>query len=95
MKWDVVFYSHLGKISPDIREWMVIRRWQTLWTVWVSGIPDKAYNDYHLHFPIHINPFLKEKISHWNFIDYMKWDWLFKWKDTRYILDHQWDIFEK
>lgn len=57
MKWDVIFYSHLGTISQDIIEGTVIKKWDVLGTVGVSGIPGDAYDDYHLHFELYKNPF--------------------------------------
>lgn len=93
-KWDVVFYSHLNTINSLIKEWQIVQRWSLLWTIWVSWIPDKSYSDYHLHFTVHKNPYDKNKIWANDIVDYMKWDWYFKWESSRYILDNQDNIFE-
>jgi len=93
MKWDLVFYSHLAKIYDNIRDWVFVEAWTPLWTIWVTWVPEKWYDDYHLHFPIHKNPYIIKKVWKYNYLDYMKWDWYFKWKSSRYILDHQNDIF--
>jgi murein DD-endopeptidase MepM/ murein hydrolase activator NlpD len=95
MKWDVVFYSHLDDVFTNIQEWTIVKREQPLWTVGITGIPDKAYNDYHLHFPVHKNPFDDKQAGKYDYGDYMKWDWEFKWKTSAHILKHQYDVFEK
>lgn len=92
MKWDVAFYSHLNNIFTGIEEWVVISKWQPLWTVWKTGVPDKNYSDYHLHIPIHKNPYIIEK--DYSLEDYFKWDWYFKGKTSSYILENQINIFE-
>ncbi len=95
MKWDVAFYSHLEEVFDDVKVWMVVGKWQPLWTIWISGVPDKNYSDYHLHIPVHKNPYIKSK--HWKntYMDYMMWDWYFKWESLDYILENQKNIFEK
>ena len=92
-KWDVVFYSHLNEIYSNIIEWNLIKAGTTLWTIWITWIPDKNYTDYHLHFAIHKNPYNNEKIGQNNLEDYMKWDWYFKWKSKEFILQNQSNIF--
>lgn len=93
-KWDVVFYSHLHTISSYITEWTIIKSWTILWTVWISWIPDKSYNDYHLHFSVQKNPYDKNKVGSNDIEDYMKWDWYFKWEKPQYIINNQWNIFD-
>ncbi len=49
-EWMIIatFYAHMDKISPDLKEWDIISRWQYIWTVgstWNSTAP-------HLHFQI-------------------------------------------
>ena len=95
MKWDVVFYSHLDDVFTNIEEGVTVKRGQPLWTVGITGIPDKAYNDFHLHFPIHKNPFDEQLAGKYDYVDYMKWDWEFKWKTSDHILKHQYEVFEK
>jgi murein DD-endopeptidase MepM/ murein hydrolase activator NlpD len=95
MKWDVVFYSHLDDIFTNIKEWVVVTKWQPLGTVGITWVPDKEYNDYHLHFPIHENPFHEDKIGRYTYDDYMKWRWKFQWQSADFIIEHQYDVFEK
>jgi len=94
MKWDVVFYSHLNEVFTNIKVWEVIKKGQPLWTIWITGVPDKNYNDYHLHFSIQVNPFMKKMIWKNDIDDYMGWDWLFKNKSNEYILKNWNNIFE-
>ena len=94
MKWDVSFYSHLNEVYPNIRAWAIIKRWEPLWTVWITWIPDKAYNDFHLHFTIQKNPFIENKVWKYIYDDYMSWDWEFKWRSSDFILKNQYNIFE-
>ena len=88
MQWDVVMYSHLDEVYSNLEVGDFVRKWEPIWTVWISGIPDKTYKDYHLHFVVHINPYDLEKGDSYDNDDYMKWDWLFKWKSQDYILDN-------
>jgi hypothetical protein len=95
MKWEVVFYSHFDKIYKNITEGILVKKWQVLWNIWVSGIPDKKYDDYHLHFTIMQNKYLKEKAWQYKNNDYLYWDWKFKWESLEYILDNTYNIFDK
>lgn len=95
MKWDVAFYSHLDKVYSNIKVWTVVFRGQALWTVWISGVPDKNYKDYHLHIELRKNPHLDTRKVQYSFYEYMNWDWYFKWKNEKYILENQYNIFEK
>jgi hypothetical protein len=94
MKWDVAFYSHLNGIFTNIEEWTIVRKWQPLWTVWISWVPDKNYTDYHLHLPIHKNPYNEKMVWKYDIDDYMNWDWYFKWETSDYIVNNQNNIFE-
>jgi len=93
-KWDVVFYSHLSKISSYIKLWDLLKVNTKIWLTWISWIPDKNYSDYHLHFSVQKNPYNINKAWKYTILDYMKWDWYFKWKNEKYVTSHQWDIFE-
>lgn len=95
MKWEVVFYSHLEDVFDGIEEWVVVRRWQALGTVGITGVPDEAYNDYHLHFPVHENPYDEKKAGKYSYEDYMYWRWKFQWESFDTILKYQYDVFEK
>ena len=92
MKWDVAFYSHLSNIFDNIEVWTILSKWQPIWSVWASGVPDDSYSDFHLHIPIQKNPYSKS----WNytFDDYMWWDWYFKGETTSYIVENQSNLFE-
>ena len=94
-KWDLVFYSHLQDVAAHIKEWIIVRKWETLWTIWVTGVPQKDYTDYHLHFPIHKNPYNKTWNQVYSYKDYMNWDWYFKGQPVSDVLKYQDEIFEK
>ena len=93
-KWDVVFYSHLSEIREDLKVWDIVSKSTFLWKIWNSWVPDKNYNKFHLHFPIQKNPYLKNKIWKYSFMDYMKWDWYFKWKSLKYVAENGNSIFK-
>jgi hypothetical protein len=93
-KWDVVFYSHLNDVYSHIKEWVIVRKWELLGTIGVSGIPGKNYTDYHLHFTIHKNPYTIEKVGKYDYEDYMRWDWYFKGQSKSNVLKYQNEIFE-
>lgn len=95
MKWDVIFYAHLDKIYDDIQVWNIIPRWYPLWTVWKTWIPDKDYDDYHLHFELRKNPYILSKAWKYSLYDYMNWDWYFKGESREYIKQKQYTIFEE
>lgn len=94
MKWDVVFYSHLSNIFDNITPWSVVTKWQPIWEIGTSGVPGEGYNDYHLHFPVHKNPYNKPMGYKYSFEEYMKLDWYFKGESIDYVLSHQWEVFE-
>ncbi len=92
--WDVVFYSHLSEISEDIKVWDMVNKSSYLWKIWNSWVPEKNYDKFHLHFAIQKNPYLKNKIWKYSFMDYMKWDWYFKWKSLEYTKENTKNIFK-
>lgn len=92
-KWDVMFYSHLGKIYDWIEEWKFVSVWTDLWTIWKSWIPDIYYTNFHLHFPIQKNPYNIEKAWKYTWEDYMAWDWYLKWLDVTAVINWVKDIF--
>ena len=92
-KWDVVFYSHLSKVSDELKVWSLVSRGDYLWNIWITGIPDKNYKNYHLHFSIMKNPYLKNKAWKYSINDYLNWSWYFKWKSLNYVLENQKNIF--
>ncbi len=89
--WDVVFYSHLSKIA-DLKVWDMVKKWQYLGNIWKSWVPDRNYKEIHLHFAIMKNPY---NINHkkYSYLDYMSWNWYFKGKSAKYILDNTNKIF--
>jgi len=93
-KWDVVFYSHLQDVSTHLKEWVMVRKWETLWTIGISWVPDKNYKDYHLHFTIHKNPYNKKRDQTYSYEDYMNWDWYFKGQSLNEVLKYQSEIFK-
>jgi len=95
MKWDVVFYGHLEDVYENIKPWVIVKRWQPLWTVGISWIPDKNYKDYHLHFELRKNPMDKSKAWNNTYLDYMNRDWYFNDKSIDYIRQNQYEIFSK
>lgn len=93
-KWDVAFYSHLNDVYSNIKEGEIVRRWQPIWTIWITWIPDRNYIDYHLHLDIQKNPYNLLMVWKYDYDDYMNWDWYFKWKNLDTILENQTKIFE-
>ncbi len=90
MDWNVFFYSHLNNVASDLYEWKIVNNWDILWFIGNSWIPDKDYKDYHLHFEIQINPFIQNKYSN---LDIIQWDWFWKWKNIDWILKQNKLIF--
>ncbi len=93
MKWDVVFYSHLENIPENLKIWDYIWVWTKLWEVNISWVPDKSYNDYHLHFSIQKNPHIISKAWKYTYDDYMLWDWTVKWMKKDEIISWQKKFF--
>ena len=60
----------------------------------MTGVPEKDYDDYHLHFALQVNPYDHQKAGTYNFDDYMTWDWKFRGETFEYILQNQGEIFE-
>lgn len=92
-KGDVIFYSHLEDVSDDISEWQLVSVWDYMGTIWITGVPDKDYKNYHLHFAIHKNPYTKKGNSPYLFEDYMKWDWYLKGLSADDVVREQKNIF--
>jgi len=93
-KWDVVFYGHLDSITNDLKIWEFVSRWKYFWNIGISWVPDKNYKDSHLHFEIHKNPYILEKVWKYSFMDYMSWPWYFKWNTAKYAIEHQNEVFK-
>ncbi len=95
MKWDVIFYAHLSKLDENLKVWDFVTNKQYLWNVWKTWVPDENYTDYHLHFELKKNPWIVSQAWNNTMLDYMKWDRYFKWQTDKYIVEHQYDIFQK
>lgn len=95
MKWELVMYAHLDKVLEWLKEWDFVNKWDYIWNVWVTWVPQADYKDYHLDFWIYENPFDSTKTWNYEITDYMKWDRKFKWKDMNFIKQNQYEIFEK
>jgi hypothetical protein len=93
-KWDVIFYSHLSKVYDWIKVWNLIKVWTELWEIWKSWVPDKNYKNYHLHFTIHKNPYILEKVWKYSIKDYMFWHWYLRWLSSKEVLESQNNIFK-
>ena len=92
-KWDVMFYSHLSKIYDNIEEWTFVKSWEKIWEIWKTWVPDKDYQNIHLHFPIMKNPYNKDKINNYSYEDIMAWDWYLKGLNPDVVLKEQKNIF--
>lgn len=95
MKWEVVMYAHLDKVVDSLREWTMIKKWDYVGNIWVTWVPEEWYDDYHLDFSVSENPFNLWKAWSYEIVDYMSWPWKFKWKWKDYVLQHQYDLFNK
>lgn len=94
MKGDVVFYSHLNSIEEGISEGARVSRWDLLWKIGVTGVPEVGYDDYHLHFAVMKNPYIKGREWLYDFWDYMAWDWYARWLSQSETIEVQNTIFE-
>lgn len=92
-KWDVAFYSHLNDIRDDLKVWYLLKRWEYVWTVWVTWVPVDWYDDYHLHLEIYKNYHKTEIAWKHSLFEYMKWDWYFKDKSLEYMLNNINNVF--
>lgn len=93
-KGEVVFYSHLKDVYDTFAEGDMVKRGTPLGTIGVTWVPEVWYDDYHLHFAIHVNPYDRNLAGSYNLWDYMKWDWKFQWETFDYILQNQGELFE-
>lgn len=73
---NVTFYSHLSAIAPEIAEGRSVAAGEILGNVGISGVPDKNYDNPHLHFEIQKNPHDGSDSS--SPLTVMRWDWLGK-----------------
>lgn len=53
---NIVFYSHLKKVNDSLYLGKKVKMGDNLGIVGISGVPDKEYNDSHLHIEIAENP---------------------------------------
>lgn len=94
MKWEVIMYGHLDTVMSNLSEGMIVKKWFPLWTVWITGVPQADYSDYHLDFSIHENPYNADTAGTYDLDDYMTWPRKLKGKSYDYIIEHQYDYFE-
>jgi len=95
LKWDVIIYAHLDSIDENIVEGDIVKRGQKLGKTGISGVPDKNYSDYHLHFEVRKNPRRAWKAGKYTIRDVMDWEWYFFWDDIPTLLEKQYSIFER
>lgn len=95
MKWDVAFYSHFEEISPNIKVWSILKKWDYIWKIWATWVPEDGYSDFHMHMALHKNPLDTSKSWNYSFMDIMAWPWYFKWQTASYVLTSQYDIFQE
>lgn len=93
MDGNVVFYSHLSKISPDIAVGSLVDAGTYLGNIGVSGVPEKNYKNIHLHFEIQQNPF-HEDMKTPTYLDIMRWDYIGKHLGNSAIHEKMQEIFE-
>lgn len=94
LKWEVVFYSHLSSVPQNISEKVFVKRGDILWAVGITGVPEIGYEDYHLHFEIMENPYVKETAGTYDIGDYMQWKWKTQGMDHAQTVAAQKNIFE-
>lgn len=92
-KGEIIFYSHLDEVFDYIDEGDMVVAGTPLGTIGNSGVPEKDYDDYHLHFEIQVNPYNKDTAGTYSFDDYLRWDWKLKGKTRAEILEAQKLIF--
>lgn len=92
MKGDYVFYSHLGDVFVEV--WDIVFAGDPIGTIDVTGVPGDDYHDYHLHFPIHPNPYNSQRVGSYEYSEIMWWPWYFKGKSIPYVREHQSDVFK-
>lgn len=94
LKWDIVFYSHFDEIPNNLKVWDIIKRWEKVGIIWASWVPEEWYSDFHLHIEVRKNPFNIKKAWNYSEMDFMSWDWYFKWETPAYVIEHQNEIFD-
>lgn len=95
MKWDVAIYSHFEEILPEIKVWSFLKKWEIIWKIWATWVPEEGYSDFHMHLELNQNPLNSSKAWTYSFLDIMYWPWYFKGKSSNYVLEHQYEIFEE
>ncbi|MDD2565894.1 MAG: M23 family metallopeptidase [Candidatus Gracilibacteria bacterium] len=87
---NVTFYSHLENIPTNIAEGQFIKAKTFLGQVGRSGVPDKEYSDFHLHFEIQVNPHTKTNNDN---MDIMRWDYFGEGKNYDTLILEQTKLF--
>jgi len=60
---NIAYYAHLKSIQSDLYLGKKVLRGSELGLVGISGVPDRDYQDSHLHFEISKNPFTSTQYS--------------------------------
>ncbi|MCD5380499.1 M23 family metallopeptidase [Candidatus Gracilibacteria bacterium] len=94
MKGDVIFYSHLDDVYSNIEEGIFLKEGTDIGTIGVTGVPDRDYDNFHLHFPIQKNPYNPKKAGKYSLEDIMDWDWYLKGLDATSVVNGKGDIFK-
>ena len=87
--WNITFYAHLSW-AIEVNKWQMVKRWDILWYVDRSWVPDKEYKDFHLHFEIQLND---RKSSSPTQAAIMKWPYFWKWLSQDEVISKQYTIF--
>jgi len=95
LKWEVIFYSHLDEVNPELQEGMYIEKWTYLGTIGITWVPGTGYEDFHLHFDVKMPPFISGNEWKYTFMDYMKWPWSGKWQSQSEVFSLIDVMFEK
>ncbi|MDD2515619.1 MAG: M23 family metallopeptidase [Candidatus Gracilibacteria bacterium] len=89
---NVTIYAHLSKINPNLKIGKIINSGDYIGNIGVSGVPDKDFADFHLHFEIQLNPKNKQQNNN---LDIMRWNFLGKGLDMAQILLKQQKLFNQ
>ena len=92
--WNIVFYSHFSEFENNIYEWKLVKKWDILWKVWITWVPEKNYSNSHLHFAVMQNN-LKDNLElfRYDFNDILWWDWLYRWLEKDKLIIKQRELF--
>jgi murein DD-endopeptidase MepM/ murein hydrolase activator NlpD len=89
---NVVFYSHLSAIAPGLYVGKKVSAGELFGNIGISGVPDKDYNNPHLHFEIAENP-LTPKTKPADLHDMLLWPYLGSNLSRKSVLSLQNSLF--